>query len=163
MPNSEPDPEVHYWDSCIPLAYITGEPERVATIEEALRRARAREIVIVTSVFTITEVAFAAEEKANGQLDPAIEERIGELWKPASPIKIVEFHQLLASAARDLMRAAIARNHALQPADAIHLATAQNQKAAEFHTYDERLQKHSPWVGFPIVEPTNPQEPLFGA
>ena len=161
MPSNEADRPVYYWDACVLLAYIGDEAGRAATIDEALRRARAGDIVILTSVVTITEVAFAADEKAAGELDPAIEALIGELWKPASPIKLVEFYPQLAADARDLMRGALPRNHRLSPVDAIHLATARRHHVAEFHTYDEGLQKYATHVGLAIVEPTNPQEPLF--
>lgn len=163
MPSSEPAPDVYYWDACVPLAYIAGEADRVPVVEESLRRARSGAIVIVTSVVAVTEVAFAAAEKADGELDPEVERRIDELWKPASPIRLVEFHRLLATDARDLMRSALARGHALSPADAIHLATALNQHATALHTYDEGLYKHAPYIGLSIGEPTNPQEPLFDA
>ena len=39
------------------------------------------------------------------------------------------------------MRAAIEKGWSLKPADALHLATAHQLKAKEFHTYDEGLKK----------------------
>jgi predicted nucleic acid-binding protein len=161
MPSKTGDRPVCYWDSCVPLAYIADEDGRAATIEEMLRRARAGDVVIVTSVVTIAEVAYAADEKAERQLDPAVEDRIEELWKPASPIKLVEFYRQIGTEARDLMRAALVRKQRLTPVDAIHLATARRLQVAEFHTYDEPLRAHAPFVGLTMIEPTNPQAPLF--
>ena len=60
-----------YWDACVPLAYINAIQDRVAVIDELLRRARAGEFELLTSVLSRVEVACAASEKEQGELDPA--------------------------------------------------------------------------------------------
>lgn len=91
-------------------------------------------------------------------LDPAVEARIDDLWRPPSPIKLVEFYDLIAQRARGLMRQGIDQGWGLlKPADAIHLATAQQMSATEFHTYDKRLLAWSGDAGFPVIEPHTPQ------
>jgi hypothetical protein len=91
-------------------------------------------------------------------LDAQIEAKIDELWRPGSPIKTVEFYDLIAARARGLMRQGIEQGWgALKPADAIHLATAQQMGVVEFHTYDDRVMKWSGKAGFPITEPQTPQ------
>lgn len=152
-----------YWDADVLLSYIDGDAERLPTIDELLRRARAGNIELVTSVLSQAEVAFASEEKEAGQLDPAIEANIDELWKPASPITLVEVHPAIVRSARDLIRSAVAAGRSgLKPADAIHLATAERMGAVEFHTYDTGLTKHSAGVGFTIREPLVAQSQLPG-
>lgn len=152
-----------YWDANVLLSYVDGDPDRLPTIEELLRQARAREIEIVTSALSQVEVAFAASEKEGQALDPAAEERIDELWKPSSPIALVEFYPALAREARRLIRDAIdAGRSALKPADAIHLATAARMEVEDFHTYDEKLQRHSNAFPFPVREPLTPQAQLPG-
>jgi predicted nucleic acid-binding protein len=152
------DPRRIYWDACVPLSYINAIPERVLIIDELLRQARAGEFELVTSVLSRVEVACAASEKEQGTLDSAVEAEIDDLWRPGSPIKLVEFYDLIAQHARALMRQGIEQGWgALKPADAIHLATAQQMEAAEMHTYDERLLKWSGHAGFPVVEPHTPQ------
>lgn len=79
-----------YWDTCVFLSYINGIADRLATVDELLNRARAGHFELLTSSLSHAEVAFASIEKENGQLDPAIEESIDELWRPGSPIRTVE-------------------------------------------------------------------------
>jgi predicted nucleic acid-binding protein len=89
--------------------------------------------------------------------------KIDELWKPASPIKLVEVHPAIVRDARGLIRAAVAAGRSgLRAADAIHLATAERMGAAEFHTYDTGLPKHLPDVSFMIREPFVAQNQLPG-
>jgi predicted nucleic acid-binding protein len=152
------DPPRIYWDANVPLSYINGVAGRVHIIDELLRQARAGDIEVVTSILSKVEVAFAATEKAQGALDPAVETAIDEFWSPGSPVKLVEFYELIADRARDLVRRGIAQGWgALKPADAIHLATGQQLAVGTFHTYDQRLLKWDGSAGFPIVEPETAQ------
>jgi predicted nucleic acid-binding protein len=73
----------------------------------------------------------------------------------------VEFYDLIGLEARALMRQGIAQGWgSLQPADAMHLATAKRMEVSEMHTYDERLLKWDGELGFPIREPFVAQMPL---
>ena len=76
-------------------------------IEQLLHDARKREIELVTSAVTVTEVAWAASEKSAWRNDRSIEDKINKLWEPGSPVNLVEFHVLVAEEARALMRAAL--------------------------------------------------------
>ncbi len=156
-------PKRSYWDACVFLAWINGEPDRSAVVDELLRSARAGDLEIITSVISVTEVAFAAAEKQSGALSPATLAAIDSLWEPPSPIKLVEVHRLIATDARDLMRRAAPDALALKAPDAIHLSTARRTECDEFLTYDPKLQKYAGMTGFPVTEPTAAQMPLdFG-
>lgn len=72
-----------YWDANVLLSYVDGDADRLPTIEELLRQARASEIEIVTSALSQVEVAFAGSEKHDRALDPEAEERIDELGSHA--------------------------------------------------------------------------------
>ncbi len=157
MPGDAP---VIYWDSCVLISYLDGDAERVPTIDELFRRSRAGDIELITSVVSQVEVAFVASEKSGGVLDSEVEKAIAELWTPASPIAVVEFHELIASRARELIRIGIVEQRALKPMDAIHLASAESVGASEFHTYDTPLERWTATMPFPIHEPQSPQEPL---
>ena len=54
--------------------------------------------------------AFAASEGENETLDPEAETRIDELWKPGSPIALVEFYPAVAREARTLIRESLGRS-----------------------------------------------------
>lgn len=155
------DPPRIYWDSCVLLSYINAIPARLPTIEELLRLSRAGEVELISSVLSQVEVAFAASEKRGQALDPEVEEQIIELWAPGSPITPVEFFELIADRARGLMRQAITQGWgSLKPADAIHLATAQQLEVDEFHTYDGDLHKWDGHAGFPVRGPQTVQGQL---
>lgn len=136
------EPPRIYWDACVLLSYINGIAGRLPTIEELLRQSRAEKVMLLTSVLSHVEVAFATFEREQGALDQEVEGQIADLWRPGSPVTAVEFYELIADRARGLMRQAITQGWgSLKPADAIHLATAQQLEVDEFHTYDDDLQK----------------------
>ena len=149
-------PDTFYWDSCVFLAAVNGEPERLQHIEAMMDAASKGEIVILTSTLSKVEVAFGASEQQRQELDPRVEDRIDELWSTGSPVKLVEFHELLADDARRLIRFAITKGWSLRSADAVHLATAMRHRADSYHTYDEKLPKYSGEIGITIEEPTAP-------
>jgi predicted nucleic acid-binding protein len=110
---SDDKPKI-YWDACVPLSYIN------ASLRSHSPKSEQKQI----------------------KLDSAQEERIAKLWRIGSPIQVVEFYELIAQKARNLMRSAIPEGWSLKTGDAIHLATADHLKVTEFHTYDDKLDKY---------------------
>jgi predicted nucleic acid-binding protein len=153
----------YYWDSCVLISFIEATPGRIETIAEFLEGAAAGKFDITTSVVSLTEVAFAESERAASALDPEVEARIDELWHPASPVRIYEMHELIALDARGLLRMSATRAWGLKPIDAIHLATAKRYGATVFHTYDGKLARWAPDVGFAIEAPQLEQASLFAS
>jgi len=159
-----------YWDACVALSYINEIADRMPDIEGLLQRG-GKDFHIITSILSITEVAFAATEQNGKALDPAQEERIKKLWRYGSPIELVELYQTIAEFARDLMREGITKGWQLKPADAVHLATAAHFGVEQFHTYDQTLHKYSglnekmkfpigpPQAATPVMYYPSPQEP----
>jgi predicted nucleic acid-binding protein len=150
-------PDTFYWDACVFLSAVNGDPARLPHIEAMLDAASKGDLVVLTSTLSKVEVAFGATEQQARALDPEVEAKIDELWDSGSPVKLVEFHELLASDARGLIRKAVAKGWSLRPADAVHLATAMRYRAGKFHTYDDRLQKFTGDIGIAIEEPVAPQ------
>jgi predicted nucleic acid-binding protein len=160
MPGDRPR---SYWDSCVFLAWINGEPGRAAVVDSLLRKARTGELEIVTSVLSVTEVAFTTSER-QGVLSPPTLSAIEALWDPPSQVKLVEFHRLIAVDARQLIRQATAEGLSLKPPDAIHLCTARRSGSAELLTYDPGLNKFASTIGVPVREPVSDELPLeYGA
>jgi len=150
-----------YWDSNVFLSYINGIPERIQDIDALLLEAEKENIELLTSALTIVEVAFGKAEQDQRALDEETEQKIGKLWAPPSPVKLVEFHRLIAEDARNLMRQALLNGWSLKPYDAVHLSSAKRMGVNEFHTYDEKLDKYEPVVGYKVCRPFLPQMPLF--
>ena len=76
------------------------------------------------------------------------------MWADRRAIKLVEFHQLLQTEARNLIRFAITKDWSLKPADAIHLATAKRLNVTEIHTYEKTgWNKYQDVLGIKICAP----------
>lgn len=154
----------YYWDACVLLSYVNGDDDdRLRNIHPLLEDAAPRTIEIVTSTLSAVEVAFVATEQISRALDPAVEQTISAMWTPPTgPIKLVEFHGLIADEARGLIREAVSRGWSLKPGDAIHLATAKNLQVDALHTYN--LSDFKRWesvLGLAISEPFSSRPPLI--
>jgi predicted nucleic acid-binding protein len=161
MPEEKPQKPRIYWDSNVFLSYINGLSDRLPEIETLLLEAEKDTIELLTSTLSIVEVAYATAEKDQHALDDQTEERINKLWIPSSPVKLVEFHRLIAEDARNLMRRAVMKQWSLKPYDAVHLSTALRMAADEFHTYDEKLFKYDELVSYKVQRPFVAQTGLF--
>ena len=64
------------WDSNVLLAVVNGEAGRVLHAQAFLDESEKGQLEIVTSMISVVEVAFATEEKAKGQLDLAVRNKI---------------------------------------------------------------------------------------
>lgn len=97
-----------YCDSCVFLSYIEETSDRIATLDnlfDAIRDGKADKLI--TSTLTITEVAYAAQEKENRKQDPNVLGYMDALWTDLSLIIIIEFNEFIARMARKLMRQAM--------------------------------------------------------
>ena len=152
-----------YWDACVWLSYINEIPERMPTIDAILDDSANPDgdLHVYTSAISQVEVAFATTEQQRGRLDPQVEERIDNLWEDRKAINLVEFHSIIATEARSIIRFAVTMKWALKPLDAIHISTAKWLEVAEMHTYDDRLHKFAEHVGFPITTPRTSQPKLL--
>jgi predicted nucleic acid-binding protein len=156
------EPNRIYWDSCVFLHYIEGTAEWMPILDSLLEEAsETKGLVIVTSVLSITEVAFAKAEKDGKLLDPQIEADIEALWNDRSAVKLIEYSEIVAREARTLLRRAIESGRTLKPMDAIHLASALNRNVDEFHTTDAGLKKRWQDLGFPVHDPVTLRPKLF--
>ena len=150
-----------YWDSCVFLSYVEGVADRLRDIDPFLERAAKGEIELLTSTLSIVEVCFAKAEQDGRALDADVENKIDGLWAPGSGVKLVEFHHAIAVDAKALMRKGLENGWSLKPMDAIHLATARRMNVTDFHTYDERLFRYAPELGFTIGPPAAGQLSLL--
>lgn len=142
-----------YWDACCFISYLNGDVDRVPVLEALLEQAEREELLIVTSMVSLTEVAFTAAERSGSELSEADEDAIDALLGNRATVVLVEFSERIAREARALMRNAVARGWSLKPMDAIHLASALFADAREFHTYDD-LSRFEDLVEYSIGEPS---------
>lgn len=122
-----------YWDSCIWLGLINGEPGRVDNCEYLIEEATKGLVEIWTSSLTRAEV-FKVKcpndvKTLQEQKDRAFEEYLDQNF-----IVEVAVDRELGSLARVLMRKYSPPLN--KPNDAIHLATALIHNLDEFNTYD---------------------------
>jgi predicted nucleic acid-binding protein len=154
------NPKRSYWDSSVFLAWINGEEDRADIVSGLFESARRGEITVVTSVLTITEVAYATAETASATLSAEVLGRIDALWDPPSPVRLAEFHRLIAANARNLMRLALPDGRRLKPPDAIHMSTAVRTQCQEILTYDPKWAAYAGTLGVRIDKPMSAVIPL---
>lgn len=143
-----------YWDACVFLSYVNGDEDRADIIQQLLDEATEGSFELLTSTMSQVEVAFGKAEQDDAAPHPDLLAAIEALWVPESPVRLIEFHRLIAVDARDFVREArLERDERLTPLDAVHLASAQRLNVDEFHTYDGPLLRYKGSLPFPIREP----------
>ena len=140
-------------------------PARLPTLDALLEESAdpEKEREIVTSAFTIAEVAFVLKEKEQKALDLQAERNIDALWSDRYAVKLIDLHEGIATGARTLIREAVADGLSLKPGDAIHLATARALDCQDLHTYSKDLPRFSRLIGLTIAEPYTAQARRIGA
>lgn len=152
-----------YCDANVFLAYFNAEAGRVEILDQLFEEVQKdNQRKIVTSVVSITEVSHVAEEKNRNRLDQKVYDALENLWGDTSLVEFVDFNELIARQARDLIRQAISLKYALRTNDAIHLTSAKYVGISECFTYDHKLDKFSSIMGYDIREPyvSSPKLPL---
>lgn len=143
----------YYWDSCVFISRLQGDPDRIVALEYLTDEAAAGRIQLITSTLAIAEVCYLKKECSEEQLRHDIEE-ISRFFSN-DYIHLVQVTQRIATEA-----AHIARKHGVKPPDAIHLATAILNQCDAVHTYDGvKMLKLDKLIGDPplrIIQP-NPE------
>lgn len=152
-----------YCDANVFLAYFNAESGRINILEQLFEEVQKNnQRKIVTSVISITEVSHVAEEKSRHRLKNEVYDALEIFWRDTSLIEFVDFNELMARQARNLIRDAINRRYTLRTNDAIHLVSAKYVGITEFFTYDQKLRKFSDIMNYEIQEPSinSPKLPL---
>ena len=152
MPGSRPR---IYWDANCFIAYTQGEATWLPVLRALLEDANIHgSIEIVTSVLSVTEVAFGAMERVSRVLNPEEEARLDRFWSNSAGIKIIEYNERVARYAREIRREDLARGwKGYRTPDIIHLATARYINAVEIQTTDSKLHRYSSVLGIPVRYP----------
>ena len=151
-----------YCDSNVFLAYFNSEEGRIDILDQLFEQVQNdNQRKLVTSAFSIIEVAHVANEKQKFTLMPDVEEKFDVFWADTSLIELIDFHENLARKARTLMRQATINKYSLQGVDALHIVSAQLVGVDKFFTYDIKLKKFEDMVGFSISEPHVDQPKLL--
>lgn len=145
-----------YWDSDVFLSWLNEHPERAPIIKGMYESIVKRKGKIVTSAFTIAEVAHIETEKRRQKRFETVDEDIKAMWQDTN-ILVVEAPRLIMEMARDLMRANLEYGGGLKAGDAIHLATAKFMEnnglfIQEVNSYNG-WEKYAPLIGMTICEP----------
>lgn len=137
----------YYWDTCIFLAWLkdekTRKPGEMDGVREYINRLNKRQVSLMTSVLTLTEISVAKiPAGTDGLLDQVMQ-------RPNMAKLPVDMR--IAKLARDLRNFYISKNGpsgmTLTVPDALHIATAILYKANEFHTFDEHDKPKSRALG----------------
>lgn len=150
-----------YLDANVFIAYLANEAGRGPVVASLFEDAERGRIELLTSVLTVTEVAFVASEQASN--DPQAEEdAIAKLWVPESPVKLTDISMRVAERAREIVRMTSRSDmRGVKPPDAIHLASAEVHGCQGFFTYEAETTRDQweRWVELTVSEPytENPQ------
>jgi predicted nucleic acid-binding protein len=145
-----------YWDACPFCALFNREEGWAENCRQVLKSAESKEIKIITSAITLSEVIRVKDMQRISQGQEAI---LHDFFQHEYII-IVSADLFVATKARRLIH----EFPSLKPMDAIHLATAIRAKVAEMHTYDDKLLALSEKIGIPplrICRPSIPNPPLI--
>lgn len=161
------DPKNVYWDTCVWLSLINEEVGRVERCRYVISEARARNIQIWTSAFTLAEV-FKKTIEGKGVTLPESKDHEFEEYIEQEFLTVVQVDFDIGVLARRLLRKHVPLK---KPADAVHLATALLNNIDEFHTFDEvnliplsGIVMRADSVGLTICfPPENPQPDIFEA
>jgi len=122
----------HYWDSCIFIHLIAGnEPNGGTTLKTLAKHNTDGKLILATSTYTLAEVV--KSKQCQVQLSATDKLKIENVFKRQT-IRLYEVTRTIAERARELIWIA-----SVKPADAIHLATAEEAEVIRFDTYDDRL------------------------
>ena len=132
---------LYYWDSCLFLAWLKDEQRKTGemdSVREVIERAKRREVRLMTSVLTLTEVL---SSKIPVGMDTLFATLLKRISKQGIDTKIA----MLAHDLRDfyVQKAVEHEVKILSAPDALHLATAILYRADEFHTFDESNGRNS--------------------
>lgn len=140
--------EPRYWDSNCFLAWLQNEADRVEKCQDVLALAERGDIVIVTSVFTLTEVLrLRPKDALSSERRSSVESLFAHRF-----IRTMMLTRRIAEEARDLVW-----DHGIDSRDSVHVASALAAKVSVLNTFDGRLIGKSGLVGTPpliIEEPT---------
>lgn len=137
------NPDRLYWDSATFLDWLTGEHDLRAVMQLVIDDWEKGLVTLVTSALTIAEVFFV-RLPSTGRVDRTRDKDVDALFDPppGRRLIVVETNRLTAYRARDL-----ARNFAIGPRDAIHVASAIEARCPVMHTTDGGLLQKSGTVG----------------
>ncbi len=132
---------LYYWDPCIFLAWLQDEQRKTGemdSVREVIERTKRREVRLMTSVLTFTEVL---SSKIPVGMDTLFKDLLNRISKQGIETKIA----MLAHNLRDyyVQKAVEHEGKTLSTPDALHLATAILYRADEFHTFDESSGRNS--------------------
>jgi predicted nucleic acid-binding protein len=145
--------ELIYWDSDAFLGWLQEEPGKVEKCEGTLQRAKAGEVLIVTSTLTITEVLWM---RGGPKVSRDKADKLRRFFR-RSYIRVRNVTRSIAESAQDLVW-----DNGIRPKDAIHVATALDAGTPVLETFDDGLIGKSQTVGDPPLTIRTPQPPRQG-
>lgn len=164
-------PEVFYWDTSCFFDLLKSDMANHAAAVQIMTAARAGRATIVTSTVTTTEVAWLStrhwQQLVNqGEEDLAdawqeAEPAIDVLWRPESPVEMVDPSDRITRRAAALVRRSRFEYHLnITPLDAIHVATAASEQLP-MHTSDKKLELLNGRVPITIGPPQIQEPPML--
>jgi predicted nucleic acid-binding protein len=144
-----PDPERIYWDSMVFNHRIAGTHPDMPILKHISDRAERGEIELLTSIFTLCEVA-KVEPTGQALTVEEQESRIDRFFQNPYILPI-QVDRRVAQLTRSIIR-----QFSIKGKDAVHIASAIIAKAAVMQTYDKDLLKLNMKIGSPLLRIETP-------
>ncbi len=163
------DRPVLYWDSVVFISYLTGaDPDRLSLVKALLVHLQNDKFDLVTSTFTLSEVRYYRTGPFKGsQNDKDREDEIAALF--TSPL--IEFRAVTDFIGRRAWQIGC-QFPDISPADAVHIATAEDVPAETLFTWDgsgvpgrrwpEKMLAYDGKIGTPPISIKIPSDPWRG-
>ena len=140
-----------YCDSCVFISYISGTPGRIDTLDDLFDSIHEGSTEpLIYSTVTITEVAYAAQEKDQRALRPGIMRLMDQYGTMPDLIKIVEYNSFVARIARNLIRDSMinqikGHSNRCYSSSYSSLDGSNGITVTNFFTYDQGLINNGPF------------------
>ncbi len=142
--------ELVYWDNDAFLGWLQEELGKVELCEGTLRRARLGEVIIFTSALTLAEVLW---RRGGPPLPKDKADMLNQFFR-RSYFRVRNVTRRIAESAQQIYW-----NDGVMPKDAIHVATALDDRIPVLETFDGHLLKKSGLVGSPTLVIRKPIAP----
>lgn len=146
--------ELIYWDSDAFLGWLQEEPGKADLCLGTIERAKAGDIVIVTSTLTLAEVLWM---RGGPRIPEDKADKVRRFFRH-SYLGLWTVTRSIAEDAQDLVW-----KQSMRPKDAIHVATALAAQCTILETFEEGLLKQTGKVGSPPLTIRKPISPQQGA
>lgn len=137
MANLVEEVQTQYWDTCLFVHFLTkADPDKATIVNEGFQLARSGKLLIIISAFVIAETRPHDGSKYKHPNEDDRKEIEQLFTTNRRYLRVVAASRPIALRSREIAAELARRGHNITVPDAIHLATAEQEKVGCFLTWD---------------------------